>query len=174
MHELSKGSRLAVCLVLALDRGIPLFYPQCNAREVRLNSKQTAKQQPCQFQSVKVLFDSSRPQWPNDPLPFEIFLSPLLRVWWIQIFVNNVWSSVVPGMASVLTSVCFLLNSSLCRPHQLLLKCCFTSTETVGLLGTATSNFTQLLNSVRIRIAMMFIWRLGSLKTTGVYTFIRV
>ena len=28
----------------------------------------------------------------------------------------------------------------------LLLKCCFTSTETVGLLGTSTSTFTQLLS----------------------------
>ena len=28
-----------------------------------------------------------------------------------------------------------------------LVECCFTSTETVGLLGTATSTFTQLLSS---------------------------
>ena len=32
-----------------------------------------------------------------------------------------------------------------------MVECCFTSTETVGLLGTSTSTFTQLLSSVILR-----------------------
>ena len=43
-----------------------------------------------------------------------------------------------------------------------LLKCCFTSTETVGLLGTglprtATSTFTQLLRSAFLLLLIAFI-----------------
>ena len=42
----------------------------------------------------------------------------------------------------------FLENISTSVPAtRLMSKCCFTSTETVGLLGTATSTFTQLLSS---------------------------
>ena len=76
----------------------------------------TAWKEPCEskFQS------SLRPKqlWPNDPFPFEIFLSPLLRLcchvcWCVNqnCLQYNLLSSVVRGTVSVCTSVRFNLSS---------------------------------------------------------------
>ena len=43
----------------------------------------TAWQQPCQFQRVKVHSHSSRRHWPNDPFPFKSLLFAFRRLFWL-------------------------------------------------------------------------------------------
>ena len=59
-------------------------------------------------------------KWPITIQDFPVSSSPsvlLMRCLdvWIQILLNNLWSSALHGMVLVRTSVCFLLRSSLCR-----------------------------------------------------------
>ena len=75
--------------------------------------------QPYQFQVqslIKVCFDCSRRQSPNDPFPLEIFLSPLRCPCWLRcvLMCKSKFSWIICGLqryVSVRTSVRFLLDS---------------------------------------------------------------
>ena len=106
MHESSVASKLATGLCLFLDRKSSLFYQQCNVRDVK-NSKLIIH---CLSTAMSIsslhFANCSGCQWSNDTFPFEIFLSPLCHLCWLwYVLMHELWSSVVPGTASVASLV---------------------------------------------------------------------
>ena len=104
-----------------VDRESPWFYQQCNAHDAE-NTKLIGQNTTTVLLVSSSVFSQRSFRLQNDPwtLPFEIFwLFPLRCLCWlwrldarIQIFLNNLWPSLVHGMMLVCTSVRFLLNSN--------------------------------------------------------------
>ena len=102
MHESSGASKLATGLCLFLDRKRSLFYQQCNVRDVENSKLIIHRLSTAMSISSSHFANCSGCQWSNDPFTFEIFLSPLPHLCWLwYVLMHELWSSVVPGTASV-------------------------------------------------------------------------
>ena len=76
------------CWLVFLDRENPVFYHQCNRRDIEtLNCLDTAWHTRLNISSL----DCIRCQWPSDPFPFEIFLSPLCPLCWLSCVSKLFW-----------------------------------------------------------------------------------
>jgi len=103
MLESSVASKLATGLCLFLDRKSSfLSYQKCNVRDVENSKLIIHRLSTALSVSSSHFANCSGCQWSNDPFTFEIFLSPLRHLCWLwYVLMHELWSSVVPGTASV-------------------------------------------------------------------------
>lgn len=125
MCESSVASEIAPGLCLLLDWESLLFYQQCNMCVVKYLKLIWQHDKAMSVSGLKFMVyvaDVSDPMtsshWRFPCFP-PLSMSTMIRLdVWIQTFLNNFWSLMVHGTASVRKSVSFLINSSLCGQHH--------------------------------------------------------